>query len=67
MTDTSTSAAGQAADKASTAAATATGKATHAGTEPRAPLRDAPPGGFGGLTMIKDRVAGVVRRLTGGS
>lgn len=66
MTDTSKTAADQAAAKASAAAATATGKAPHAGTE-RAPLRDAPPGGFGGLTMIRDRVAGVVRKLTGGS
>ncbi len=67
MTDTSKSAVNQAADKASTAAATATGKATQAGTEQRTPLRDAAPGGFGGLTMLKDRVAGVVRKLTGRS
>jgi hypothetical protein len=66
MTETSKSATDQAADKAS-AAATAAGKATHAGADQRAPLRDAPPGGFGGFTMIKDRVAGVVRKLTGGS
>ena len=66
MTDTSKAPVDQAAGKASTAAATATGKATAASNE-RAPLRDAPPGGFGGLTMIKDRVAGVVRKLTGGS
>jgi hypothetical protein len=66
MTDTSKSAADQAAGKATAAASTATGKATHVGSE-RTPLRDAPPGGFGGLTMIKDRVAGVVRKLTGGS
>lgn len=64
MTDTSKPAVDQAPDKAT---ATATGKATNAGTDQRAPLRDAPPGGFGGLTMIKDRVAGVVRKLTGGS
>lgn len=67
MTDTSKPPVDQAANKASTATATATGKATQAGTEQRAPLRDAAPGGFGGLTMIKDRVAGVVRKLTGGS
>ncbi len=66
MTDTSKSAADQAAGKATAAASTATGKSTHAADQ-RAPLRDAPPGGFGGLTMIKDRVAGVVRKLTGGS
>lgn len=67
MTDTSKSAVNQAADKASAAAATATGKATQAGTDQRAPLRDAAPGGFGSLTMIKDRVTGFVRKLTGGS
>ena len=66
MTDTNKSAADQAAGKATAAASTATGKAPQAGTE-RAPLRDAPPGGFGGLTMLKDRVAGVVRKLRGGS
>ena len=66
MTDTSKSPVDQVAEKASTAASTATGKAPLAGSE-RTPLRDAPPGGFGGLTMIKDRVAGVVRKLTGGS
>lgn len=67
MTDTSKSPVDQAADKASTAAATATGKATQAVNGQRAPLRDAAPGGFSGLTMIKDRVTGLVRKLTGGS
>ena len=57
MTDTSKSAADQ-------AASTATAKAGKADV---APPRDAAPGGFGGLTMIKDRVASVVRKLTGGS
>ena len=65
MTDTSKSAGDKAADKASAAASTAT-KATHVGSD-RTPLRDAAPGGFGGLTMIKDRVVGVVRKLTGDS
>lgn len=65
MTDTSKSAGDKAADKASSAASTAT-KATHVGSD-RPPIRDAAPGGFGGFTMIKDRVSDVVRKLTGGS
>ena len=59
MTNTSKAPVDQAADKATAAASTATAKA--------APPRDAAPGGFSGLTMIKDRVASVVRKLTGGS
>jgi len=64
MTDTSKAKVDQAATKAS--AATSATKTSHVGSD-RTPLRDAPPGGFGGLAMIKDRVAGVVRKLTGGS
>jgi hypothetical protein len=64
MTDTSKAPVDQAAGKATAAA---TGKATQAGNGQVAPPRDAAPGGFGGLTTIKDRVAGVVRKLTGGS
>jgi hypothetical protein len=58
MTNTSKAPVDQTAAKAS-AASTTTGKP--------APPRDAAPGAFGGFTMIKDRVAGVVRKLTGGS
>lgn len=67
MSDTSKAPVDQAAKKASAAASTATNKATHAGNDRGAPPRDAAPGAFGGFTMIKDRVAGVVRKLTGGS
>ncbi len=66
MTDTSNSAGDKAVDNASSAASTATGKATNVGSD-RTPIRDAAPGGFGGFTMIKDRVSDVVRKLTGGS
>ena len=65
MTDTSKAPVDQAAGKASPPRPRPARRP--AGNGQVAPPRDAAPGGFGGLTMIKDKVAGVVRKLTGGS